>query len=187
MWCPRWVSPLRVAPKRLGRVGSAGLPGLFFAQAGASSPAPARIRGGPLSRPRRRARAATWLCPSDRRISTLHPPLRSVQRTPNACCPSEGATRPGYSRLRRLRANRLPRAAPCSISLPDRPIARSRRPAITAAFGLLGNASRSRVAALCRPASGSPSPSIVRRTLRHLQTFPPSAERALWVPVPMRL
>jgi len=46
-----------------------------------SSPAPARIRGGPLSRPRRRARAATWLCPSDRRISTLHPPLRSVQRT----------------------------------------------------------------------------------------------------------
>ena len=47
-----------------------------------ASPAPERIRGGPLSRPRRRARAATWLCPSDRRISTLHPPTRSVQRTP---------------------------------------------------------------------------------------------------------
>src|ERR1051325_7117633 len=47
-----------------------------------SSPAPARIRGGPLSRPRRRARAATWLCPSDRRIRTLHPPIGSVQRTP---------------------------------------------------------------------------------------------------------
>jgi hypothetical protein len=115
------------------------------------------IKGGRLSKPQKQARAATWICPTDRRISTLRPPIRSVQRTLNDCCPSGEAKRPATHVYELIGCRGEPLVRPLLYLIGQSLEAAASN---NSRVRTSGNASRSRVAVLSRPASGSPPPFV---------------------------